>query len=474
MSSLIAKININNMLKIHKIRRIGEMGKNTLCLVFACTSLTLMGAEDPFANSQTQAPSEYKGPQFALSHAYPGDLPPPPMPWRETLKGQPISKETASAYADVLKETVSTDMKVLIADYPAWNAGERGWFNQPWLSSIREPIHGMFQATTTNASLFNDPALKVNYMNDFGAVYYNPTAAVTLGRFWGSSAMKPNLITEAAQFPEGSIIVKLAFTQITAEEWPMLAGSPSWQIFANEVNSKNGNPADKPTLFNVQLLQMDIIVKDSVAAPKTGWVFSTLVYDNRIQGDFWQRMIPLGAMWGNDPDVNSSVEPGVRAPLNETWINPASPAYAQATLGWGGRLSGPNDQAVQAAGEYIDPATGKPGTVPVANSSCMSCHSPAEWQNQSFLMPGHIDEKLGYVMATPGSPDWFRWFQNRPGTVPMDEGSIALDYDMMFSFKALKLWAAANQKPVDNLRLFKRPSEMLLMKKRLAAPSENK
>lgn len=461
------------MLKVHKIHCMGKYGAKALFLAFAFTSLSLLGAEDPFANSQTPLPPQYEGPRFALSHAYPADLPVPPMPWRETLKGQPISKETAGAYTDVLKETVTADMKVLIADYPAWNAGERGWFNQPWLSSIREPIHGMFQATTTNTSLFNDPSIKVKYMNDFGAVYYNSTAALTLGRFWGNTAMKPNLITEAAQFPEGSIIVKLAFTQITAEEWPLLAGSPSWQVFASKVDPESGNPASKPTLFNVQLLQMDIIVKDSVAAPQTGWVFSTLVYDNRIQGDFWQRMIPLGAMWGNDPDVNSPAQQGFRAPLNETWINPASPAYAQATLGWGGRLSGPNDQAVQAPGEYIDPSTGKPGTAPVANSSCMSCHSPAEWQNQSFLMPGHIDPNLGYVMATPGSPDWFRWFQNRPGTVPMDAGSIALDYDMMFSFKALRLWAAANQKPVENLHLFKRPSEILLMKKKQLAPSKS-
>ena len=42
----------------------------------------------------------------------------------------------------------------------------------------------------------------------------------------------------------------------------------------------------------------------------------------------------------------------------------------------------------------------------------------------------------------PGSPDWFRWFQDRLGTQPMDAntGSIATDFDMVFAFKTLPTW----------------------------------
>jgi hypothetical protein len=381
------------------------------------------------------------------------------MPWRDTLNGQPISKDTAGAYANALRAAVSADVQVLVANYPAWNAAKRGWYNQPWLSQIREPIHGMFSATQTPGCLFNDPALTVNSVNNFAAVYYNATAAVGLGHFWGATAMTPNLTTAAAQFPDGSLIIKLAFTQITAAQWPVMGESPSWTIFSTWFDD-NGNQACNNTLFPVQLMQIDVIVKDSKAAPKTGWVFTTLVYDNRLPGTFWDRMVPLGAMWGNDPDVESSDQPGTRAPLNETWINPASPAYSQATLGWGGRLSGPNDGAVTAALQYIDPSTGKLGTVPVANSSCMSCHSPAEWPFQSFLLPGYANSS-GYHMTAPGSSDWLRWFQDRPGTQAMDNGSIALDYDMMFAFKALPAWAAATNQPLNNLHLFMRPADML-------------
>jgi len=445
--------------------------RSAVCLLAVVLSSVSLAADNPFANSQTPPPPNYKGPLFQLSYAYPKSVPPPPMPWRATLGGQPISMDTASAYTNALRDAVAADMQALVANYASWNAAKRGWYNQPWLSAIREPIHGMFRATNTDGSLFNDPALKLKFVNNFAAVYYNSTAAVTLGRFWGPTAQTPTLTTAAAQFAEGSLIVKLAFTEVTAADWPVMDGSPSWSIFSKWMDPNSGAPAGTNTMFNVQLMQIDVIVKDTQAAPKTGWVFTTLVYDNRVQGSFWDRMIPLGAMWGNDPDVNSPVQPGTRAPLKETWINSASPAYSQATLGWGGRLSGPNDQAVQAAGEYIDPGTGKPGTVPVANSSCMSCHSPAQWQFQSFLLPGHVNNS-GYFMATPGSPEWFRWFQDRPGTQPMDAGSIALDYDMMFAFKALPAWAQSTQKPLDNLRLFMRPSDMLSQKKQAAPVME--
>jgi hypothetical protein len=84
-------------------------------------------------------------------------------------------------------------------------------------------------------------------------------------------------------------------------------------------------------------MQFDIVVKDSIAAPKTGWVFSTLVYNANATGDVWDKMVPLGAMWGNDPDVNSALVP--TPPLKETWISPSAPKYStQTSVGVGGSL----------------------------------------------------------------------------------------------------------------------------------------
>jgi hypothetical protein len=132
-------------------------------------------------------------------------------------------------------------------------------------------------------------------------------------------------------------------------------------------------------------------------------------------------------------------------PRSAAWINPNAPAYSKMTLGWGGRLSGPNDGALNNA--VID------GPVPVVapnlpSSSCMSCHSVAEWPMKSFLWYTATDPQAfapeGFansdflVMWPPGStqggadntPAWMHWFQSRPGTVPADAGTAAFDYDM--------------------------------------------
>lgn len=171
-------------------------------------------------------------------------------------------------------------------------------------------------------------------------------------------------------------------------------------------------------------------------------------------------MVPLGAMWGNDPEVAGNPN----APLKESVINPKAPDYSTATLGWGGRLSGPNDGAVVAPG-YVNGVIAT-----VAASSCMSCHSPAEYPMKSFLLPvqtQNYDQDTKHdavpiinnalVLFEPGSADWMKWFQSRPGSTPADPGTIALDYDMVFAFKSLPAWAIATQKQ-DKLLLpvFKR------------------
>jgi hypothetical protein len=202
-------------------------------------------------------------------------------------------------------------------------------------------------------------------------------------------------------------------------------------------------------------MQFDMIVKDSIASPKTGWVFVTLVYDRKAAGDAWEKMVPLGAMWGNDPDVDSNAHP--KAPLQETWINPAAPKYSTETLGWGRRLAGPND------GARNDIQVGKKAMENHPDSSCMSCHGPAEWQpNQhkqiSFLLPSYPNAQPGappyktcpdgkpsdldICSPAPGSTEWSRWFADRKGTEPQDAntGSVAADYDMVFTFKTLPMW----------------------------------
>ncbi len=412
---------------------------------------------DPFANTTnpTPPPSVYNEPLFKLSHNYSGVPPAPPVnpPWIQALGGKPIGAGNAVAYVNALKNYVAVDMKQLIFNYASWDAGKAGWFNQPWLAGEREAIHGTYIGSTFPPATF---PLQTNTMTTYVLTYYSQNAGFTVGRVWGNTALTPNV--KEAQFREGAIIVKLAFSSITGDQWPPMAGAATWPIYAS--TNPNNLIGQDPSLFNVALMQLDIIVKDTKTAPKTGWVFSTLVYDNSLPGDPWDRMVPLGAMWGNDPEVAANPN----APLKESVINPKAPAYSIVTLGWGGRLSGPNDGAVVAPG-YVNGVI-----VTVAASSCMSCHSPAEYPMKSFLLPvptqNYNQESNpgaipvidnGLVLYEPGTLGWMKWFQSRSGSTPADPGTVALDYDMVFAFKSLPNWAAATGKQ-DKLLLplFKR------------------
>lgn len=421
----------------------------------------------PFADNNGQIPpqSAYDGPLFKLSHQYPSTLPPAPanLPWRQAIHDGRIEVSNAAAYVAALKAYVGPDMRVLLADYANWNGDQRGWYEEPWLGTLREAIHGTYVGSTPmSKDLFAGSGL-VKDFTTYVLTLYDKRGAYTLSQVWGSTAENPNLNTQAAQFAEGAVVVKAAFSTANADTWPVMQGAQQWPLYIT-VNATTGDhqaPQVDPTSF----FQFDIIVKDTASAPRTGWVFSTLVYDKDAPGtDFWDKMVPLGAMWGNDPEVNTTRLPS--AELKENWINPNAPAYSTMTLGWGGRLSGPNDGAVNPGAFASDGAT--TFVQNLASSSCMSCHGVAEWPMQSFLLPTAPVETLppsppqfppaialgsvppdptGYLgMWPPGSPQWMRWFQSRPGTEAQDLGSVAFDYDMVFVFKSLPQWQKAQQR----------------------------
>jgi hypothetical protein len=423
-------------------------------LAGAFFALTAFAAPaNPFADHNGVLPpaSAYSGPLFKLSHVYPGLQPAPPMPWRAALGGGPLTASSAPAYAQALKDAIAADMRVLLLDYANWDAGQRGWYNDPWLGAAREPIHGLSVGLgVIEAGLFPKSGLSRPFTS-YIVTYYNRTAGQTLGRIWGRSALQPAIDQASTQYAEGSITVKLAFTTADPGAWPAMKGSPSWPAFV-AANATTGQ-LDTPAVQALYLLQVDVVVKDTQAAPHTGWVFTTLVYDkDRRPGrsGVWDQLVPLGAQWGNDPQMNSAAYPGV--PLLETWINPDAPLYATETLGWGGRLSGPNDHGRNDISYVADGKRQLGQAAP--NSSCLSCHGASQWNVKdpatgmaSFLMPlappvnGAGQPYLN--SPAPGSSDWVRWFQNRKGDVPMDAGSVAGDYDLGLVFRVLPAWYEA-------------------------------
>ena len=414
---------------------------------------------DPFlaSNGLTPPVSQYTGPMFILSHEWPTEALPAMKdpPWQQAIGGGAINTQNALAYVAALKQYVSANARLLLLDYAHWDAAKARWYNEPWLGSAREGIHGTYPGGQFGPSVFPGTGLKAIF-DTHVVTYYDERAAYSLYKVWGAKAMTPDLKTENFQFEEGSVIVKAAVfvaddPAAQKDWWPVTDGAALWPIYRGIPEQWPGSPA----VLKSYVMQFDIIVKDRVASPKTGWVFGTLVYDRKAAGDAWDKMIPLGAMWGNDPGVDSSQKDP--PPLQETWINPAAPKYATETLGWGGRLAGPND------GARNDIQVGKKEMENRADSSCMSCHGPAEWQpaehrQVSFLLPSYENSQPGappyktcpkgkpgddeICSPAPGSAEWMRWFQDRLGSEAQDadSGSVAADYDMVFTFKTLPMW----------------------------------
>lgn len=478
---------------------------------------------NPFDPPQSGVPAGYRG--FEGSYNYPEFKKAPSakgFPWTRSLNGQPIDVATAEQYVKLLKNHIKDDMILLLSDSrkegstPQWNAASRGWYNQPWLSPIRDGIHGTYLGSACMApELFPKSGLTEPF-STYVLVFYNDIAAQSLYRVWGQGAVSPNFSDDAAIFDEGSIIVKAAFTTASADTWKPMQYALPWTISLNPVNCNSSgqvlhetshsqkvsdlagkeietyiaSSVEQPEPIDVNLFQFDIVTKDSIASPETKWVFSTLVHDagklysSPDAATAWENLVPLGAMWGNDPQITN-----INRALNQTWINQQAPLYARETLGWGGRLSGPNDGAVQTppyyqcTGDGCDPDTlchgnsctfvGNGGEN-LAMSSCMSCHSAAQYTMASFLLPVPLKEisefgtpvpsmypyantsgtfqgkkyqynKEAIVFYEDNSPQWMTWFQNRSGEVAKDQINkqviSSTDYNMNFPFKAMRYWS---------------------------------
>lgn len=450
------------------------VGLSAVALVASCQSaekaapivdleaqrVTAIKTATPFQNNNGEVPPEGYG-SFVLSHDWPTTAPPPlaDAPWRDAIGGGLITVDNASAYAEALKAAVAAPGTALFTQGNGFDAPGAGWYNEPWTGSLREPIQGTYPAGEFGPAVFPGTGLKTDFQTHV-LTYYDQRAAYTLYNVWNTDAMNPKVETARTQFAEGSIIVKAAvFTStdptMPTDWWDAISGAQAWNLF---IPVKDGGPSQ---VWPGYVVQFDIIVKDSKSAPDTGWVFTTLVYDSSIQStNIWDKMVVLGAQWGNDPQAS---KPG--DVLTQNWINPDAPAYAKMTLGPNDRLSGPNDGARNNIAFCTDADNCGEPQDNVPDSSCMSCHSTAQWNPKlnrmpSFLLPSFPTDSAPYFklcgpngdyICSPiaGSAGWMKWFQNRLGTVPMDEGSVAGDFDEVLTFKSLPLWYAATNPASD-------------------------
>jgi hypothetical protein len=339
-----------------------------------------------FPSARDNPPSSWTGPIFKLSQNYPTTTPTQEvLPWKAfDFKTQPMEYIQA-----VLAYGLEGNVEV---QFQGELNSVRKWYHTPWMHPGREFIHGMTHERSSRAKEL--APTQTGLFQNWAVGLYNAPAGFTLGKVWANpNSPDPSL----AHFPDGAMAFKLLFTQAPVSQVPYLANDFQWLADINQI-SKGGGP---PEMLN--LLQIDVAVRDTRADSTTGWVFGTFIYDSQAPGTTpWQRLVPIGVMWGNDP---SEVITG--GTLTQTFINPAQRIPQH--LGFKGRLNGPVDNPV---------------------SSCLSCHSTAAI---SLNPPRPTISGIPPVIPPATSPTNAQlksYFRNVSSGVPFTPGYTSLDYSL--------------------------------------------
>jgi hypothetical protein len=382
-----------------------------LSATFLMIAVAAKASAGTFPDSHDEVPPNWSGVVFRLSQQFPATdpskaIPAPTYPWQQ------IDFETKPAeYIKAVYDYVLEGNREV--DWAVQDNAIRRWYHAPWMhygEKGREFVRGLTRERTT-------PAPRPGATGELGpqqtacaqnwAVgFLNAPGGYVLGQVWANPDDPDPM---KALFPEGTVAAKLLFTAAPVTQAPYLEGTLEWDANIN-VLSRN----DPTCLFSngrkvqkVRLLQMDLAVRDKRADKFTGWIFATYTYDGSRSGDgWWERMVPVGVMWGNDPKLDQAAfDTGMR--VKESWINPdlRTPQH----LGLLGRLNGPVDNP---------------------KSACLSCHMTAQIPARSPMMP------------RDDSPKPMRWFDNMPAGNSFDQRSIGTDYNLQISngIQNFQLW----------------------------------
>jgi len=356
-------------------------------LVFSMRGIGTVARETPppvfnFPSARDTPPPGWTGPVFQLSQDYPLTAPTAgTKPWKAfDFKTQPM---------EYLKAVLAYGLEGNIeADFEGQNNTVRKWYHAPWMHPGREFIHGMTHERTSRK--FELAPTQDQTWQNWAVGLYNAQGGFILGKIWANpDAPNPAL----AVFPDGTVAFKLLFTQAPVSQVPYLKNDFEWLADINQV-SKPPNKAPE----TLRLLQIDIAVRDTRANSTTGWVFGTFIYDGDATGATpFERLVPIGLMWGNDP--TKVISGGT---LVQTFINPDQ--HIPQHLGFKGRLNGPVDNKV---------------------SSCLSCHSTA---GVSLNPP--LPTISGIPPASPTNAQLKNYFRNIKAATPFAAGYTSLDYSL--------------------------------------------
>ncbi len=388
---------------------------------------TTAAAAFPSYNTAFPPPSNWTGRVFALSQNYPTQRPAAEThPWESIDFRQKPFDYLRSVLTYALEGNTANTV-----DFDVERNAVRKWYHAPWLHSGcagREYIRGLTRERRSPARELHPN--QTTPVENWAVGFYNPPGGYTLGSVWRTPTGIPD--PTQASFPVGTVAFKLLFTTADVTQVPFLVGTHTWEanIFPTSgAACDNDNLAASPrTNQPVRLIQVDIAVRDD-RATETGWVFGTFIYNGFAQGRTkWQRLEPVGIMWGNDPTVKTDLRRTgafVNPDLSESVINAALASRPVTTtnqavishLGLGGRLNGPIDNPM---------------------SSCISCHARAAYPFQSMTPRGSA--------ATYTDADFLEYFKNIPpgaGQVSPSDTRTRLDYSLQLA-AGLRAYCATN------------------------------
>ncbi len=378
--------------------------------------------------------ANWSGPTFKLSQAYPSELPPAgDSPWLAIDFRTNPRDYLYTVLAYILDGNLDVEWRIQ-------DNRKRKWYHAPWMewdTYGREYVHGLTRERTGNLAEptgLGDPGAGKRAQT-WAVGFYNPLGGYTIGQVW-KDPNHPN--PRASQFPEGTVAAKLLFTEFTATDLPAMSGSLEWQAAIHKDPTCQRRPpqadGSEPTKCerdypkSLRLAQLDVAVKDSRAG-KTQWVFGTFAFNGKVStdqspllpaGTLWNKLVPVGLMWGNDP----TIPPQAFGTLQETRDLPTG-LYQH--LGCGGRLNGPIDNPV---------------------SSCLSCHMTAQFPVRSPTPKSIIPKACDRQQAN------MEYFRNLSPADLFDttvSNASALDFSLQTQYGLINFYASNPSLPAAEL-----------------------
>lgn len=371
---------------------------------------------------------------FVLSQKYPVDKPTPEtLPWTTMVTDQTSLKNNWREYLlSVLKYSFEGNIESNWVIDP----NNAKWFHAPYMHAYgvgsdnakvwngREYIHGLTQEKTNCLEVLMGatkcPTGAMEYQS-WAVSFYNKPGGYFLGKVWRElyedlenriPRKNPNPAKIQEGFPEGTVIVKLLFTE--ADD-PILDGAIVWDA---NINNAPRNPIERITK-KMRLMQIDVAVREPLHIAPTGWIYGTFVYGKgnkpmeypKSVNDGWLKFVPVGLMFGNNKGESINEKEDEKLPFPQHYGC---------------------DQYLNTAGQLKKGDKRTNGPIDNVAYSCIACHAAAETSNlEKFTFKYYPDTYKPECSNAKNNRFWFRNINPRNTTErTLKENAASLDFSL--------------------------------------------